>query len=200
VDNRYDGNLILTNCILWGNIAYNEGPQIAMEIEGTVSVSYSCLQGYDGDIYTGVEATLDWGDGNIDADPCFADTSAGDYHVRSTAGRWDANTSIWVTDEGNSPCIDAGDPNSDWTAELWPHGKRINMGAFGGTAEASMSESEVGNIADLDPNGFVNWEDLKILTGKWLVEELLLSEDLSRDGLVNEKDFAIFANEWAWSE
>jgi predicted outer membrane repeat protein len=181
VNNRQDGNLILTNCVLWGNIAYEEGPQIAMEDNGTVSVSYSCLQGGEGDVYTDGGADLEWGDGSIDDDPCFADTSGGDCHLLSTAGRWDANTSIWVTDDSNSPCIDTGDPNSDWTAVLWPHGKRITMGAFGGTADASMSESEVGNIADLDPNGFVNWSDLK-------------------NGLVNGRDFAMFADEWAWSE
>ena len=43
-----------------------------------------------------------------------------------------------------SPCIDAGDPTADWTGELWPHGGRINMGAYGGTPEASMSLSIVG--------------------------------------------------------
>jgi len=83
---------------------------------------------------------------------------------------------------------------------LWPHGKRVNIGAFGGTPQASMSESEVGNIADLDPNGSVNWGDLKILTNKWFVEELLLSEDLNRDGTVNSKDYAVFANNWAWEQ
>jgi hypothetical protein len=200
-----DGNLFLTNCIFWANIAYEEGPQIAIgdygiEDDGVVYITYSCLQGGELDVYTGVGVTLDGGDGNIDADPCFADGAGGDYHLQSSAGRWDANTSSWVTDDNNSPCIDAGDPCSDWTAELWPHGKRINMGAFGGTPQASMSESDVGNIADLDFSGFVNWGDLKILANKWVVEEFLLSEDLNRDGLVNGWDFAIFADNWAWNE
>ncbi|MHC4154416.1 MAG: right-handed parallel beta-helix repeat-containing protein [Planctomycetota bacterium] len=194
-----EGNLFLTNCILWANSAY-EGPQIAVWQNGSLSVSYSCLQGGLLDIYPGVGVTLDWGDGNIDPDPCFADISGGDYHLQSSAGRWDANTSVWVTDDNNSPCIDAADPCSDWTAELWSHGKRSNMGAFGGTPQASMSESDAGNIADLDFSGSVNWGDLKILTGKWLFEELLLSEDLNRDGIVNSKDFAIFADNWAWNE
>jgi hypothetical protein len=63
----------------------------------------------------------------------------GDYHLKSQAGRWDPKSQTWVLDELTSPCIDAGDPASDWTAELWPHGERINMGAFGGTPQASMS-------------------------------------------------------------
>jgi len=37
----------------------------------------------------------------------------------------------WVNDAVSSPCIDAGDPNSDWTAEPSPNGSRINMGAYG---------------------------------------------------------------------
>ncbi|MHC4312873.1 MAG: hypothetical protein ACYSW3_10465 [Planctomycetota bacterium] len=73
------------------------------------------------------------GQGNIDADPCFADPCNGDYHLQSEAGRWEPNIESWVQDNVSSPCIDAGDPNSDWTAELWPHGKRINIGAYGGS-------------------------------------------------------------------
>jgi predicted outer membrane repeat protein len=198
VYNEYEGDLTLTNCILWGNNAF-EGPQIAMEDKGTLSINHCCLQGGDLDIYT-ASAMVNWLDGNIDADPCFADVAGGDYHLRSTAGRWDANTSNWVKDDSNSPCIDAGNPNSDWTAELWPHGKRINMGAFGGTPQASMSRSTAGNIADLDLNGSANWEDLKLVTDKWLYEQVLLSEDLDRNGLVNEKDFAIFADNWLWEQ
>jgi len=55
----------------------------------------------------------------------------------------------WISDESTSPCIDAGDPSSDWTAEPWPNGERINMGAYGGTNQASKS----GNIADLNIDG-----------------------------------------------
>jgi hypothetical protein len=83
---------------------------------------------------------------------------------------------------------------------LWPHGKRINMGAFGGTPQASMSQSDAGNIADLDGSDAVDWEDLKLITEKWLYQQLLLFEDLNRDGLVNGWDFAIFAGNWVWNE
>ena len=39
----------------------------------------------------------------------------------------------------HSPCIDVGDPRSDWLTEPRPNGGRINMGAYGGTAQASES-------------------------------------------------------------
>ncbi len=198
VNNWQDGNLTLNNCILWGNFA-DEGPQIAVQQTGSLSVNYCCLQGGESDIYTGAPVMLDLGD-NIGDDPRFADDANSDWHLQSTTGRWDANTNSWVIDAQNSPCIDEGDPNSEWTPELWPHGKQINIGAFGGTPQASMSTSTTGNIADLNNNGSVNWTDMKILTDKWPEIELLLAEDLNRDGIVNAKDYALFADNWRWQE
>jgi len=108
------------------------------------------------------------------------------------------NAGQWVYDDANSKCIDAGDPNSDWTGELWPHGKRINMGAYGGTPQASMSPSNIGNIANLDndANDMVYLVDLALFVDKWLYQEALLSADLDRDGDVDFTDFDIFAENW----
>ena len=128
----------------------------------------------------------------------------GDYHVTSQAGRWSEVDQGWVNDSLTSPCIDAGDPNesnSDWTAELWPHGRRINIGAYGGTVQASMSLSDAGNIADLNPdvndaNDWVDYNDMLLLTDKWLSNEVLLAEDLDRNGVVDFADYAILVNNW----
>jgi parallel beta-helix repeat protein len=129
----------------------------------------------------------------------------GDFHVTSKAGRWDPNQKRWINDSLTSPCIDAGgepdDPNSNWTAELWPNGRRINIGAYGGTDEASMSLSDVGNIADLNPdvsdaNDWVDYDDMLLLTEKWLSNEAPLAEDLNRDGIVNFSDYVILVNNW----
>jgi hypothetical protein len=69
----------------------------------------------------------------------------GDYHLKSQAGCWNPVSERWVKDDVTSPCIDAGDPNSPVGDEPSPNGGRINMGAYGGTAEASMSpEAETG--------------------------------------------------------
>ena len=138
------------------------------------------------------------GTGSIVADPCFADSDNGDYHLQSAAGRWEPLSETWVTDANTSLGIDFGDPASDWTEELWPHGKRINVGAYGGTPEASMSQSSVGNIANLDndANDVVWLDDLAFLVETWLREEILLAEDLGRDGKVDFSDFAIFAENW----
>jgi hypothetical protein len=96
------------------------------------------------------------GIGNIDVDPCFAGSGlwapdpcdplneswiGGDYHLKSPAGRWDPVSRSWVIDDVTSPCIDAGDPNSPVAFEPYPNGGIVNMGAYGGTTEASKAPS-----------------------------------------------------------
>jgi hypothetical protein len=71
------------------------------------------------------------------------------------------------------------------------------MGAYGGTPEASMSLSNVGNIADLNNDGLVNYMDLLLFTNQWSAEQFLLSEDLNRNGFVDFSDFAIFSQQWS---
>jgi predicted outer membrane repeat protein len=101
------------------------------------------------------------GEGNIDTDPRFANPGhwvdasdpavnvkpdhpraiwvEGDYHLKAQAGRRDPVSEDWVQDDVTSPCIDAGDPKSPAGDEPQPNGGRINMGAYGGTPEASKS-------------------------------------------------------------
>ena len=74
--------------------------------------------------------------------PLFADPANGDYHLRSERGRYWPEYDIWVLDKVTSPCVDGGDPNADTLNEPLPHGNRINIGAYGGTMEASLSPSE----------------------------------------------------------
>jgi parallel beta-helix repeat protein len=75
--------------------------------------------------------------GNISVDPLFADWTHGDFHLQSAYGRW--NGSSWVNDAATSPCIDGGDPSAAFSNEPLPNGGRINIGAYGNTAEASKS-------------------------------------------------------------
>ena len=205
----------LTNCILWANSdegGIDESAQIHTYTDsGKPVINYSCVQGWSGSL---------GGLGNIDTNPLFADAGHwndnntpadteddfwvdGDYHLRSQAGRWDPNppsAGSWVQDAVTSPCIDAGDPDSPWQAELPPNGKRINMGAFGNTSQASMSPSTVGNIADLNSDGLVDFRDMTILTNQWSRQEILLPEDLDRNGIVDIKDYCIFADNWLWEQ
>ena len=98
------------------------------------------------------------GTGNFSDDPLFADPNAGDYHLRSERGRYWPEYDLWVLDKVSSPCLDAGDPDSDYSHERAPNGGRINLGAYGGTAYASLSEAgQTGNqppsyVAITSPN------------------------------------------------
>jgi hypothetical protein len=76
---------------------------------------------------------------NISVDPCFADPDNRDYHLKSQAGRWDPLSQSWVQDDITSPCIDAGDPDAEIGEEPSSNGGIINMGAYGGTNQASKS-------------------------------------------------------------
>jgi len=157
-----DSSPTLTNCLLWGN-----GVEIYIYVfsgSGSVIARYCDIEG-------------GWpGEGNIDADPCFADADNGDYHLKSQGGRWDANEGGWTTDEVTSPCIDAGDPMSPIGPEPFPNGGTINMGAYGGTAEASKSyfgAAPCGTIVAGDINGdcTVDFLDFRIMALHWLDEQ-----------------------------
>ncbi|NLH16695.1 MAG: hypothetical protein GX455_08955, partial [Phycisphaerae bacterium] len=100
-------------------------------------------------------------------------------------------------DTVTSPCIDAGDPVSDWKGELWPNGARINMGAYGNTPQASMSlDSATGKLADIDQNGSVNLIDLARLAEVWMLDDCLIAPNLDRLGTVDLVDLALFTSEW----
>jgi hypothetical protein len=141
----------ITNCIVWRNT----GAEIHKGGGVDVDVIYSDVEG--GHL----------GEGNIDADPCFADATNNDYHLKSEVGRWDPASRMWVQDEVTSPCIDAGDPRSDWKAEPLPNGCRINMGMYGGTAEASLSLLDCWITADFDNSGGVDFIDFAALARCW---------------------------------
>ncbi len=118
---------IVTNCIFWDG-----GDEIFIDDKSIVNVTYSNVQGGSG--------RGQWpGKGNIDADPHFADTENGDYHLTSKTGRWDAKSQSWILDKVTSPCIDAGDTSTPINLEPSPNGGVVNIGAYGGTEEASKS-------------------------------------------------------------
>jgi hypothetical protein len=140
-----NNTVTFVDSILWGNTPQ----EILATGSAEVSVHHSNVAG-------------GWpGSDNADVDPLFAGTGywvdrgypdvvvepdyynalwvMGDYHLQSQAGRWDPQMSEWVLDAATSPCIDAGDPATPAGCEPVPNGGIINMGAYGGTLEASRS-------------------------------------------------------------
>ncbi len=190
------GRATVINCIIWDcptSFELQDSPY-TQDRGSHVTIKYCDVEGGQSQMSVSTHSTVAWLQGNINADPQFIDPN---YHLKSQAGHWNSNAHTWVKDDVTSPCIDAGDPNSDWTAELWPHGKRINMGAYGGTPEASMSLSDAGNVADLDnDSNAVSFRDFAVFAESWLLEQVLLNEDLDRNGVVDFNDLSIFSDNW----
>jgi len=119
--------LQVINCIMWDG-----GDEIYSDDRSIVNVNYSNVQGGSGG--------GPWpGQGNIDVDPFFANPDDGDCHLISKTGRWDPKSCDWVQDNMTSPCIDAGNTSTPINLEPSPNGGVINIGAYGGTEEASKS-------------------------------------------------------------
>jgi parallel beta-helix repeat protein len=102
----------------------------------------------------------------ITRDPLFADPCNGDYHLKSEHGRYWPQHDIWVLDNVTSPCIDAGDPEDDYSAELRPNGGRINMGAYGGTTFAARGAWQPSG--DLNDDGLTDMRDVAVVADNWL--------------------------------
>jgi hypothetical protein len=168
----------IVNCIF-----RDGGDEISPWQIPTISVSYS---------------NVEWGwpgPGNVDVDPLFAKPGQwigmiiqgdagsaateirlwepGDYHLKSQAGRWDPTVKAWVQDAVTSPCIDAGDSAAAIMFEPFPNGGVVNMGAYGGTAEASKSwfggpVCAVIVAGDINGDCTVDLGDFAILAGHWM--------------------------------
>lgn len=185
VGNTYRG-VLLTNSInqphvvvVKNNIIANNGTGLYCASGYAISNnSFNCF--WNNNSNYGDAATA--GTGDFWRDPLFSidghwngdDWVDGDYHLKSTAGRYDPDEEMWVLDDVNSPCIDKGDPNDPIGVEPNPNGGRINIGAYGGSIQASKS-----------PSGLVQ----TVCTEHPAM-------DFNKDCKVDYKDFAIFAQSW----
>lgn len=73
-------------------------------------------------------------------------------------------------------------------------------GTCGGTTQASMSLSSIGNKADLNNDDMVNFKDFADFAGNWHMLEPFLAEDLDRNGQVDMFDLGQFADSWLWEQ
>ena len=167
--------LYMNNCTVYGNTT-NAPNGSAVFVQGSTTHIENCIfwnngKDFEFDAHSGgvsvpgttltVNYTLTQqgfaGTGNISSDPLFADALNGDFHEKSTGGRYNPATGQFVIDGVNSPAIDAGNPSSDYSNELVPNGGRVNMGCYGNTAEASKSpttgiENNALNLWKIFPN------------------------------------------------
>lgn len=125
-----EGKPIVKNCIFaqnvenlkLGNTNLSPGntfsPQLSITEAAKPSVSFSCLvPGQLSDPFPG--------NANINSDPLFINGTTKPYNFRLQPA---------------SPCIDGGDPQMNASDEPEQRVNRINMGAYGGTDEAELSE------------------------------------------------------------
>jgi len=179
------GNISIADSIIWDG----QDTIVSAEDDSTITLAFCDVSGGQSSVYD-PHNVVTWGPGNIFADPCFADAGYwdpngtpddanddfwvyGDYHLKSQAGRWDANTQSWVKDGVTSLCIDAGDPHSPIGLEPFPNGGIINMGAYGGTIEASKSYfgqpiCETIVAGDINGDCEVDFEDFRLMALHWL--------------------------------
>ncbi len=132
-----DCNLVLANCIIWGNapeqicVLSDHDPIILNSSQDNDPLF--ALPGYWTDPSDPILAAIEPNVSN-------AIWLEGDYHLMSQHGRYDPLISDWVFDDTTSPCIDLGDPDQSVGQETSPNGNCINAGAYGGTWMASRSE------------------------------------------------------------
>jgi hypothetical protein len=208
---------ILDNSILWDNSDSNgvhEAAQI-MDTQGdkTSTISYCCIAGWTGTFAArhlpqGIpkRTQAESATGIISTDPRFVDAANGDYHLKSEGWRWDTQRKRWHYDAITSPCIDAGNPG--WPLEdepvtvpddphnVWAINLRINMGAYGGTAEASMPPHHATVLADITNDGFVTARDFSAFARLWMTKGDMLPADLNRDKLVDLADLVLLTKDW----
>ena len=119
-----DADLALLNCIVYGNTVAG--------VANPTAVAYSCIQeAHDGA-------------GNFVADPHW--TGAPYYHLftkragGAITNGWFEGTHDSPKTEKDSPCLDAGAPDSaGLPLEPKPRGPRVNLGAYGGTPWATKT-------------------------------------------------------------
>jgi hypothetical protein len=207
VDCDYEFRANFKNCILWDANIFNK----PLPASPAPKITYCDVKG-------GWE-----GVGNIDVEPEFVapgylDANGtpmdanddfwvdGDYHLKSEGWRWDADSNEWGYDDVTSRCIDAGSPGYGLGDEVltvpedpaneFGENLRIDMGCYGGTAEASIPPYRWALLSDMDNSGRVNMEDFSYLANSYGTVGENIDGDFNRDAKVDLDDAALLADDW----
>ena len=79
----------------------------------------------------------------------YAGAVSNDVHLLSPAAYFLNDGTRGPATASYSPAIDLGDPASDWSAEPGSNGSRVNLGAYGNTAEASETPTGQPSVESL---------------------------------------------------
>ncbi len=141
-------NLSISHSILWGDTAPYASEVMVVGNSGaatSIHISYCNIQGHNENVIAESGCTIDWGQGNIDLDPCFVNPGSNDYHLLE-----------------ESPCIDAGDPEfiagsdeTDIDGNPRILGEKIDLGADEFVPPIPATVKIMPKTLNLESNG--NW-------------------------------------------
>ncbi|UCG58587.1 MAG: right-handed parallel beta-helix repeat-containing protein [Phycisphaerales bacterium] len=152
----------MVNCIVWGGVEL-EGMPGAKTV---LTVSHSDLLSVP---VEGPGTSVEWGAGNIAADPCFVDSGYGPDEVFGTE---DDNLRLLP----DSPCIDTGDNSAvpaDVTTDLDGNARianaRVDMGAYEyGAGPDRPATCTAYPAMDFNQDCKVDFRDFAIFVQSWL--------------------------------
>jgi predicted outer membrane repeat protein len=171
------------NAIIWGNTDGSGQGEAAQLYQGggTLTIDYSCVQGWTGSF---------GGTGNHGLDPLFVDPDGPDDDPNTWA---DNNHRIW----GSSPCADTGDPafvpapgETDLDGQ-----SRIRDANGDGIAIVDMGAYEY-DREDLDCDGDVDLTDLALLLADYGCTEGVCPGDIDGDSDTDLVDLAILLSHY----
>jgi hypothetical protein len=201
--NRDSSSPTLTNCILWGDTAAVDGNEIALYDFSTIDVNYCDIKGGQTDIYKeDSNCTVNWGTGNISANPLFLADIPDQVRLLAT-----------------SPCIDAGDNNAvpADTADLDNDGNTVEPTPFDLDGRPRFADGDCNGTAIVDMGAYefawvylgdfaggcdVDFVDFSVLGLTWLLEQgqpgynPVCDIALPADSFIDEKDLKIFTDNW----
>ncbi|MHC4520025.1 MAG: choice-of-anchor Q domain-containing protein, partial [Planctomycetota bacterium] len=119
VAGRYQGHVLISHSILWNNRAAR-GNNVYLEQSTQGTVEYSDVETAQLSIHAEPGSALNWGPGNLNANPLFSGAHLDDYHLSP-----------------DSPCVDSGDPDyvpdfeaTDVDGHPRLFGKSVDMGSY----------------------------------------------------------------------
>jgi hypothetical protein len=197
--NSYESDCVVTNSIFWNNFALKgSGISLGSGFEfnktcGTLSISYSGIKDGQSGVWVDDGCTLNWGEGNIDAEPLFVEGPLGRYYL----------SQISSGQSQNSPYVDTGSDYSSYVGMLG-HTTRTDGQSDAGRVDIGYHHpgAEPCRLCDLVLDGVINFRDFAVLADRWLADGCSEGNgwcngaDLTSDMFVDMRDIAFLADCW----
>jgi hypothetical protein len=198
----HDSYTNIINSILWGNSG-QRGPQLAIGTgfeydprPSTVDVSYSDVQGGQAYVFIDEDCNLNWGAGNIHANPLFVTGPLGNYYLSQIAAGQPVNSTC--VNAGSNSAENLGMNRYTTRTDERPDRETVDMGYH----YPFTPEAEPCRFCELFRDGIINFEDFAVFALNWLSEDCNPADewcqhaDVTLDTHVNFEDVQLFAECW----